>query len=109
LADRYSASFAVVECVCSDVEVHRRRVDGRRREIPGWYELKWEWVERGRQLYEPLSEPKVVIDAIEPLEHNLGVVMHHLSTERVHARESTRSRPDLASTPTHITVGADQQ
>ena len=83
LADRYRASFPVVECVCSDVEVHRSRVDGRRREIPGWYELKWEWVERGRQLYEPLSEPKVVIDAIEPLEHNLGVVMHHLRTERV--------------------------
>jgi hypothetical protein len=24
-----------------------------------------------------------VIDAIEPLEHNLGVVMHHLRTQRV--------------------------
>ncbi|HEX6424597.1 MAG TPA: ATP-binding protein [Acidimicrobiales bacterium] len=83
LADRYRASFAVVECICSDVEVHQSRVDGRRREIPGWYELNWEWVKRGRQLYEPLSEPKVVIDAIEPLAHNLGVVMHHLSTERV--------------------------
>lgn len=83
LADRYRASFAVVECICSDIDVHRSRIDGRRREIPGWYELTWEWVERGRQLYEPLREPKVVIDAIEPLEHNLGVVVHHLTAERV--------------------------
>lgn len=82
LANRYLASFAVVECICSDVEVHQSRVDGRRREIPGWYELNWERVERGRQLYVPLSEPKVVIDAIEPLEHNLGVVMRHLGTVR---------------------------
>lgn len=82
LADRYRASFAVVECICSDVEVHRSRVDGRRRDIPGWYELTWESVERGRQLYEPLSEPKVVVDAIEPLEHNVSVVMRHLRAER---------------------------
>ena len=86
LADRFRASFAVVECVCSDIEVHRSRVDGRRREIPGWYELRWEWVERGRQLYEPLSEPKIVIDAIEPLEHNVGVVMDALGRERVPRR-----------------------
>lgn len=86
LADRYGASFAVIECVCSDLEVHRNRVNGRRREIPGWYELNWERVERGRQLYQPLREPKVVIDAIDPLEHNLGVVMHHLRTERDRSR-----------------------
>lgn len=86
LADRYGASFAVIECVCSDLEVHRNRVNGRRREIPGWCELNWERVERGRQLYQPLREPKVVIDAIDPLEHNLGVVMHHLRTERDRSR-----------------------
>lgn len=87
LADKYRASFAVVECVCSDLEVHRNRVSGRRREIPGWYELTWERVERGRQRYQPLREPKVIIDAIDPLEHNLGVVMQHL-TERVGRREA---------------------
>ena len=31
LADRYGASFSVVECVCSDVDVHRARVEGRAR------------------------------------------------------------------------------
>jgi predicted kinase len=82
LADRYRASFGVIECVCSDVNVHRSRVEGRRREIPGWYELRWDWVERGRQLYEPLRDPKVVIDAVDPLENNLGVVMGHLRAER---------------------------
>jgi predicted kinase len=36
LAERY-ASFAVIECVCSDIDVHRSRVEGRQRAIPGWY------------------------------------------------------------------------
>jgi predicted kinase len=82
MAGTYGASFGVVECVCSDIEVHRSRVDGRRREIPGWYELEWEWVERGRRFYEPLGEPKVVIDAVDSPEDNLLLVMRHLAAHR---------------------------
>ena len=78
LAERHGAGFAVVECVCSDAAVHRGRVEGRRRGIPGWYELTWEAVERGRRRYEPLAGPKVVVDAIDPLAHNLEVVLRHL-------------------------------
>ena len=78
LAAEHGARFAVVECVCADVDVHRSRVDGRQRGIPGWYELEWERVERGRQLYEPLPEPKVVIDATESIDTNLDRVRHHL-------------------------------
>ncbi len=81
LAERYGASFAVVECVCSDVGVHRSRVDGRQREIPGWYELTWERVELGRQRYEPLPGPKVVIDAVDSVDHNLRSVLDHLGID----------------------------
>jgi predicted kinase len=78
LAALHGARFAVIECVCSDVDVHRGRVDGRQRGIPGWYELEWERVERGRQLYEPLPGPKVVIDATESVDANLDRVRYHL-------------------------------
>jgi predicted kinase len=78
LADRYGASFSVVECVCSDAVVHRERVDGRTRDIPGWYELDWTDVERGRAAYQPLREPKLVIDAVNPFDHNLELVRAHL-------------------------------
>lgn len=78
LAAHHGAAFAVVECVCSDLDVHRARVEGRERRIPGWYELDWEHVERGRQLYEPLPHPKVVIDAIASVEDNLEGVRQHL-------------------------------
>jgi predicted kinase len=79
LATGYGAGFAVVECVCSDIALHRRRVEGRVREIPGWYELRWESVERGRELYEPLAEPKVAIDAVHPVRDNLRAVLDHLA------------------------------
>lgn len=78
LAAHHGARFAVIECVCSDIDVHRSRVDGRQRAIPGWYELEWDRVERGRQLYEPLPEPKVVIDATESIDANLDRVRRHL-------------------------------
>lgn len=81
LAVRHGSSFAVIECVCIDIDIdiHRHRVQGRRRGIPGWYELSWEHVERRRQRYEPLSEPKVIIDAVNPPEQNLDLVKRHLA------------------------------
>ena len=87
LAADHGASFAVVECICSDVDVHRSRVDGRERRIPGWYELEWNLVEKGRQRYEPLPGPKIVIDAIAGIEQNLERVRRHLSE---HNRSTAR-------------------
>lgn len=71
LARRYGGRFGVVECVCSDLDVHRARVEGRRRGIPGWYELDWGRVLAGRQRYRPLDGPKVTVDAVRPVAENL--------------------------------------
>ena len=78
LADRYGARFAVVECICRDVDVHRSRVDGRVRGIPGWYELDWEHVALGRERYAPLPEPKLVLDAVDPLAANVARALTYL-------------------------------
>jgi hypothetical protein len=74
LAERYGAGFGVVECVCSDMEVHRSRVEGRRREIPGWYELDLAYVVWGRERHVPLAEPKIVLDAMDGPGENLDLV-----------------------------------
>ena len=71
LARRYAARFGVVECICSDQEVHRSRVEGRDRGIPGWYELDWEHVLAGRRGYRPLDGPKLTVDAVQPVDENL--------------------------------------
>ena len=71
----------MVERVCSDPAVLRARAEGRRRSIPGWYELTWDDVERSRTNYVPLVTPKVVIDAVAPLGENLARVREHLGVE----------------------------
>jgi predicted kinase len=78
LAMEYGAQFSVVECVCSDPVVLRARAEGRRRSIPGRYELTWIDVERSRTNYVPLAMPKLVIDAVAPVGENLARVREHL-------------------------------
>jgi predicted kinase len=76
LAGRYGARLTVVECECSDAQLHLERMAGRARNIPGWYELSADDVTRSRQRYEPLPfVGKVTIDAIDPLDENLGRVL----------------------------------
>jgi len=43
-----TATLSVIECVCSDVAIHRSRIQGRVRGIPGWHEIDWTHVEHMR-------------------------------------------------------------
>jgi len=82
LATRYGAAFRVLECTCSDPAILRERVEGRARSIPDWYELTWEDVERSHVDYVPLEGPKLVIDAVVPLDENLARVRRYLRDAR---------------------------
>jgi predicted kinase len=82
LASQYGAEFHVVECTCSDPSALQARVAGRDRAIPGWYELNVDDVERSRANYVPLAEPKLVLDAVEPLDENLARLRDHLGLSR---------------------------
>lgn len=64
LAERLGGVFVGVECVCSDAVVHRQRVEGRDRGIPGWHAtVPWSHVERMRGLWEPWEEDHLVVDS----------------------------------------------
>ena len=78
IAAAHGVPFCVVECVCSDVEIHKSRVVGRVRAIPGWNELDWKFVEMSRTAYEPLAVEKIVVDAVDPVAENLARVRRHL-------------------------------
>ena len=71
LAAEEQARFLVVVTECPDATVHRRRVEGRRRAIPDWYELDWAHVQRARENWVPIAEPDLVLDAREPVARNL--------------------------------------
>lgn len=57
---------------CADAAMHRSRVEGRVRGIPGWYELEWDHVERSRSGWEPPDDVDLVLEAGDPIERNAG-------------------------------------
>lgn len=79
LAVRHGAVFRVVECVCSDVALHRTRLVNRERGIPGWDELTWAKVEQVREVYQPWGDfPRLVVDAVNSREDNLRAVLGYV-------------------------------
>jgi predicted kinase len=81
-AEEHDAPFVVVECVCSDLARHRSRIEGRTRDIPGWYELTWDDVQRSRQRYEPWTEDRLVLDAVDPASQNLDAALTYIAKRR---------------------------
>lgn len=65
LAAGHDARLAVVECRCGDADAHRRRIEGRRRGIPGWHEVDWAHVERMRAEFPPLTVEHLDLDTAD--------------------------------------------
>lgn len=78
VAGKFDANLSVVECVCSDVAIHRSRVEGRVRGIPGWHEIDWNHVERMRSEVGSLQGERLVVDAVLPLDHNEAPVWNYV-------------------------------
>lgn len=65
----------VVQCVCGDEAVHRQRIEGRKRGIPGWHEVGWDHVQRMRTEFPPLRSPDLEVDALHSVEDNVRAVL----------------------------------
>jgi predicted kinase len=79
LAKEFEASWFVIECICSDTEMHRQRLSQRRRGIPGWPELDWSEVERVQSYFEPWSEERLVLDSVASLSENIARAVAYVS------------------------------
>lgn len=78
LAQNHHARFKVIETICSNQSIHRSRLNSRERNIPGWYELDWDEVERVRQRYEVWQANRLIVDALTPFDSNLRRVLDFL-------------------------------
>jgi predicted kinase len=74
LAGEHDVECLVVLTTCDDPEVHRSRVEGRTRDIPGWYELSWEHVAATRRSWTPPADVDLVLDCGQSIEHNVSVL-----------------------------------
>jgi predicted kinase len=62
LAIEHGVDLRIIECVCSDRELHQQRVEQRRRDIPGMAEATWAWVEQQRSVYKPWADERLVLE-----------------------------------------------
>jgi predicted kinase len=76
------AEMYLIETECSDLDIHRRRVEGRQRMIPDWYELDWARVLRSRETWVPLEGVDLKLDAADAWETNAIRLRHVLARLR---------------------------
>ena len=74
------AGSLVVMTSCRDAGLHRSRVEGRQRQIPNWYELDWDQVDRARSSWVAPGGLDLVLNAGEPVEQNADALCALLAT-----------------------------
>ncbi|MGV9325329.1 AAA family ATPase [Streptosporangium sandarakinum] len=82
LARRRSVVLRHIEVTCSDHALHRRRLEGRRRDIDGFAEPTWASVEARRANFGSWREDLLVLDSAAPLTGNVRIAMAHLRDTR---------------------------
>ncbi|MFF0309834.1 AAA family ATPase [Streptosporangium sp. NPDC004379] len=82
LARRRSVVLCHIEVTCSDRALHRRRLEGRRRDIDGFVEPAWASVEVRRANFDAWREDRLVLDSTAPLTGNVQIALAHLRAAR---------------------------
>lgn len=80
VSDKYQANFKVIECICSDENVHKARLESRKRNIAGWHEIDWNEVLRVKSYYQPWELPILRLDSINNLEDNFIQIASYLNS-----------------------------
>ena len=83
LAERVSESLRFIELVCSDPELHRRRIEGIERSLP-FLELTWNAVEQSLDEYAQWTGPsaavaRITLDSVDPLGVNVERALSFLT------------------------------
>jgi predicted kinase len=80
LAQRAGADFKVIVCTCSDPQLHRSRVEGRKRGIPGWHDPgHWGNVQRRLAEFPPWTQDVLTVDTAQPQDACVAAVLDYLS------------------------------
>ena len=62
LASKYQADLKIIECICADETVHRRRIEARVRNIDGMAEVTWARVIERRAEYQAWTDRRLTLD-----------------------------------------------
>ena len=79
LAAKYRGDLKIIECVCSDETVHRRRIEARVRDIEGMPDVTWVRVLERRAEYEAWTDARLVLDtSLDRPEQLLAKALNYL-------------------------------
>jgi len=73
--------LVVIECICTDKEEHKRRIETRQRNIKGWYELSWSQVEEISKKYTSLVSDRLVLDTVQSKSYLLEEALIYVSNQ----------------------------
>jgi predicted kinase len=68
LAATVNCDHRVIETMCPDGAEHRRRVETRVNDLPGWVYPTWDQVQQNALLYEPRTDDRLTLDTTRPTE-----------------------------------------
>jgi predicted kinase len=68
LAASVNCGHLVIETMCPDSAEHRRRVETRVSDLPGWVYPGWGQVRQAALLYEPRTDDRLILDTTRPAE-----------------------------------------
>lgn len=71
----------VIEVVCPDLDEHRRRVEQRANDLPGFTLPTWEQVQRTADRYEPRTDDRLVVDSTRPQEETVRRALRFLGVD----------------------------
>ena len=77
-ANRTGSPMRVIEVICSDIDVHRKRLANRARNIDGFPEPSWEQVLARRDEWEDWADDSLMLDTVQPLAVNVERAVNHL-------------------------------
>jgi predicted kinase len=79
LARQAGAGFRVIVCTCPDPALHRQRVEGRQRGIPGWHDAgDWDNVQRRLAAFPPWDGDVLTVDGTRPLADCVAGILRYL-------------------------------
>ena len=80
LAAKYRADLRIIECVCQDEAVHRRRIEARVRNFDGMPEITWARVLERRAEYEAWTDARLTLDtSVQILDRLLDETLIYVS------------------------------
>jgi predicted kinase len=81
LAATVGADHVVIETVCSDAAEHRRRVETRVSDLPGWVYPTWTQTHRMAAEYQPRTDKRLVLDTSRQIDVSYQEMTTHLNLD----------------------------